>query len=183
MATEVEILKCLEELMQAYPNYTVPASTIPLYVKYLADVPVDALQLAVEGYVAGMMRDQAAFFPIVGELRNAAFDILDAASPLPSEYDAWAEVVARMQDTGHVRQPVFSHPLIARTVEQLGWRYLCLSEEPVADRAHFVKAYNSLAAQVRREQRNLPQIKAFIQAGREAAKRLAAGGEPASDDE
>ena len=49
----------------------------------------------------------------------------------------------------------FENPLAEQVVQQLGWRYLCLSENPVADRAHFVQAYQAMAERQRQSARRL----------------------------
>ena len=40
--------------------------------------------------------------------------------------------------------PKFKDPLIQKAVDIMGWKELCLSENQVADRAHFMKIYDKL---------------------------------------
>ncbi len=159
MATENDVLQCFAVLGAAYPNYGPKKETISLYIRLLADIPGDALEKAVLEHLG-----RNNWFPTIAELRNAAFALLEAADPTPDEYQAWAEVQAEIQRVGHIGQPQFSHPLIARIVEQFGWRYLCLSEDPVPDRAQFLKAYGGQAARAREETRRLPEVREYVAA-------------------
>jgi len=59
----------------------------------------------------------------------------------------------------------------------LGWRYLCFSENPVADRAHFVQAYQALAERQRYSTRRLQAVTQFIAALKAAHQPLLPGGE------
>lgn len=56
-----------------------------------------------------------------------------------------------------------------RCVEALGgYDYLCRSEEPMADRAHFIRIYDQIVERERQTARMLPEV-------RELRARLAAG--------
>lgn len=157
MATQIDILRVLKILGDVYPNFHLSSSAVEVYIQILADIPDQVLEQAALDHIS-----RSTFFPAVAELRCAAFDILDASDPCPGDYQAWAEVQAEIRRAGHCGQPKFSHPLVEQAVGMLGWRYLCLSENPVADRAHFVQAYQALAQQRRKENRRLQQVSEFI---------------------
>ncbi len=61
--------------------------------------------------------------------------------------DAWGDVLREIGATGRYRDPRFSDPVTAVVVRRLGWRELCDSENPVADRARFVQLYDQLATE------------------------------------
>ena len=173
MASEIEILKVLKILEDVYPNYCLSSSAVEVYVKLLADIPGDLLEHAALEHIS-----RSTFFPAIAELRNAAFDIIDTVSLIPTDYEAWADVQAEIRRVGHAGQPDFSHILVAKAVEMLGWRYLCLSENPVADRAHFVQAYQALRDSARRDARRLQRVRQYIAVLQSSNQHQLAGGPP-----
>jgi hypothetical protein len=162
MATEEKVLQVLEVLTVVFPNYALNSQAVGVYVRLLADIPDEVL-----GQAALDLLSRSTYFPTIAELRTAALDLLEAVDPFPSEYEAWGEVQEQISQVGHSGEPTFSHPLVGRVVDILGWRYLCLSAETVADRAHFFQAYKSLAQDHRRDSRRLAEVKAFLLASRQ----------------
>lgn len=159
MANQIEVLRVLKILGDIYPTFHLNSSAVEIYVQLLADIPGAVLEQAALEHIS-----HSTFFPAIAELRSAAFDILESANPIPSDYEAWAEVQAEIRRIGHCSQPVFTNPLVKQVVEQLGWRYLCLSDNPVADRAHFIQAYQVLAERQRKDARRLQLVADFITA-------------------
>lgn len=157
MASELEVLQILMLLSNAYPSFELRHATADVYVRLLASLPTRLLEKAALEHIG-----KSNFFPTVAELRNTAYGIQEEVLSIPDAHEAWAEVQAEIVRVGHLDQPEFSSELIAEASERIGWRTLCLSENPVADRAHFVQAYQSLVEQSRREIRRLPEVKEFI---------------------
>ena len=157
MATEIETLSVLKILGDVYPRHQLSSSAVEVYVRLLADIPGLLLEQAALDHIG-----RSTFFPAIAELRAAAFNIIEAAHPMPGGYEAWSEVQAEIRRVGYAGVPNFSNPITAQVVEQFGWRYLCLSENPVADRAHFVQAYRDLAACRRDSDHRLTIITRFI---------------------
>jgi hypothetical protein len=157
MASEIEILKVLKILGDIYPNFHLGSAAVEIYVQLLADIPGPLLEQAALEHIGS-----SAFFPAVAELRQAAFNILESVDPTPSDYEAWAEVQQEIRRVGHCGQPQFKNPLAGQAVEQLGWHSLCFSENPVADRAHFVQAYQVLAEHRRLSTHRLQAVSEFI---------------------
>jgi hypothetical protein len=58
--------------------------------------------------------------------------------------EAWGRVRNAMSDIGSYGMPNFNYELIDETVRILGWRNLCMSENEIADRAHFMKIYDNI---------------------------------------
>ena len=159
MATEIETLRVLKILGDVYPSFQLSSSAIEVYVRLLADIPSLILEQSALDHIS-----RSTFFPSIAELRSAAFSIIEAVDPIPTEYEAWSEVQSEIHRVGHRDPPQFDNPLTAQVVEQLGWRYLCLSENPVADRAHFVQAYQALGERQRSSARRLQMVTEFITA-------------------
>jgi hypothetical protein len=126
-------------------------------VQLLADIPGAMLEQSSMEHIS-----HSTFFPSIAELRSAAFSIIEAAHPVPTAYEAWSEVQALIQHVGHYNHPIFDNPITAQVVNQLSWRYLCLSENPVADRAHFIQAYQVLIEREKNSDHRLPMVNEFI---------------------
>ena len=157
MATEIEILRVLKILGDVYPSFQLSSSAIKVYVRLLDDIPGSVLEQSALDHIS-----RSTFFPSIAELRSAAFNIIDATDPVPNEYEAWSEVQSEIHHVGHISLPHFDNPITTKVVEQLGWRYLCLSENPVADRSHFVQAYQALAERERISAHRLAIVTDFI---------------------
>ncbi len=65
---------------------------------------------------------------------------------------AWAEVQQKIRTVGYYRHPTWSQSAIAQVVEALGWQNLCLSTNPEADRAHFLRFYATARLRARHRQ-------------------------------
>jgi hypothetical protein len=120
-------------LVAAFPDTVIPPLTAKVFFAALCDIPDDLITGAAAEWLAHGKR-----FPYISDLRELA---LSERYPLASE--AWGEVKRAFQQHGRHEKPVFSHPLIAATVEDIGWRGMCASEvndEPII-RAQFRRAY------------------------------------------
>ena len=120
-------------LVAAFPATVIPPLTAKVFFAALCDIPDDLIAGAVAEWLAHGKR-----FPTISDLRELA---LAERYPLASE--AWGEVKRAFQQYGRHEKPVFSHPLIAATVEDIGWLGMCASDvedEPII-RAQFRRAY------------------------------------------
>jgi len=60
---------------------------------------------------------------------------------------AWGEVVKTIRQYGYYREIEAMQALpadIAKIVGAMGWTTLCMSDNDIADRAHFIKAYDTM---------------------------------------
>ncbi len=169
MASELEVLKTLHMLGFAYPNARIAEETLTVYISLLADLPAERLGAAACEHIA-----RSTFFPSVAELREGTFRLSEHISSVPDGHTAWAEVQAEIQRVGRSGEPRFSHALIADLVVVFGWRSLCLSENAVADRSHFVQAYQARLAREATLVRMLPQTRQLLEKQAELA--LSKGG-------
>jgi len=122
-----------------YPNTQVSRETIKGYVSMLKDIPLDVLIVCVEQAIA-----DCEFFPTIKVLRERMFNLTSHLSLHPSAAEAWGTVLTEIGRTGSYRQPHFENPFIDKVIQIMGWRELCLSDNQVADRAHFMKNYDCL---------------------------------------
>lgn len=146
--TESSILR---QLFSAYPNSQATVETIAVYDRLLGDISPADLQTVVDQAVA-----ECKFLPTVAELRER-YHALTRTLGTPSAAEAWGDVQAQIRAVGYVGVPYFASDLTARVVKMMGWRELCASENVVADRAHFMRMYEQMAARADQVQKLLPQ--------------------------
>ena len=84
------------------------------------------------------------FFPSVADIAQAAAELDPRADRLPTAAEAWEEVAGLIRTVGPYRAPAYSCDTVRRAAQSIGWRQLCTGENPEADRAHFLKIYESL---------------------------------------
>ena len=142
----------LKQLFAAFPNTQATPETIAVYLRLLADIPPEALQVAVDQAIA-----TSKFLPTVAELRDTLHGL--TAIGQPSWGEAWEAVQTEMRRIGSYGVPQFADPLTASVVRSMGWKTLCASENQATDRAQFRDMYNALAARREGDQRLLPQAR------------------------
>ena len=157
MSNTEETVLILSLLGASYPNFELKEPTINAYVCLLEDLPAKTLERAALEHIG-----RSKFFPTIAELRQAAFDLLEAGSPLPEGHEAWQTVLSEVERVGHAGKPEFDSPLIAKAVETLGWRTICLSDNVSIERAHFMQVYSGLVAKERDLLRQLPEGITFL---------------------
>lgn len=160
MATPNDIQQIINMFLAAFPNFKPSSLTPEVYFRTLQDIPSDELKA---GVLHCITQSGRAFAPSIGEIRGAVSDLRRASANVPSSYDAWQEVCRQIVNVGSYGTPAFSSPLIERTVKNLGWRNLCMSENQVADRARFVQAYEQLMERAVTEDMMLPEVKGYIE--------------------
>ena len=173
MATLNEVVSVIGVLKLAYPSFGARltedewAALPRVWHRLLRDIPFDLLDAAAAHYatISG-----AAFPPSIAELRDMAFKV---ANPnRVSAEEAWGEVQKAIRQTGFYRAPEFDDPAIGRAVQIIGWRALCLSENEMADRAHFFRVYQAVAEREKHNALMLPEVRA-VAARLEAVARAA----------
>ena len=166
MATEREVWDVLDVLISAYPNAKLiegregAPGTIDVYATMLADLPALELLAAVK-YCINTRPD---WFPTVANIREAAKKLHKCGETV-SGADAWGIVIRAIREVGVYRRPQFEDPAIARSVDALGWRNICMSDEQdFTIRAHFIKAYEAYSDRCRDEDEllRIPEAKQII---------------------
>lgn len=165
--TRNEMSRLLAVIAAAFPRFQVDDSGITLNVwhEMLGDLDYQVAQLAVKKLIM-----QSTFPPSIAEVRKAATDMLNPG--LTTGAQAWGEVTRAIRDYGYYREAeaiASMSPTTARVVKYMGWRDICMSEEPTGVlRGHFMRMYDQVADREAQE-RLLP---AGLQ---EQISRLAAG--------
>jgi len=162
MATEDDIKQLVVRIGARFPNWSPDPSTVAAYIEDLGDLDPDLLLAAARKCWSEAGRK---FAPSTGEIRGGVQEILRRTNHVPSAYEAWQEVVTQISENGgDYGRPVWSSPIVRRTVEALGWRNLRMSEEPTHDRARFVMAYEQFAARALDDATMLPAVRGYIEA-------------------
>ena len=116
------------------------------------------------------------FFPSVARIVAAAKELDPRNEKLPTAAEAWEEVERQICAAGIYKAPVFSCDMVRRVARSIGWLQLCCSENPAADRAHFLRLYDSMRS---RHQENKENEKVLELSGvGEFVRALAAGMSP-----
>lgn len=124
---------------------------VNLWLMMFADVEKEEMSLAIQKIIA-----TSKYFPTVAEVREALSDI--QKGHMIDSGQAWGEVIAAIQNYGPYKaQEAFDNmsEVTRITVQRMGWRNLCLSENTELDRAHFLKLY-LVEAQRQKESNLLP---------------------------
>lgn len=148
----------------AYPDKQLTRETVEVYSRCLADLPFELAQGAVISHIA-----QNKWFPTIAELRQAAAQLVPG-NRAPTALEAWGEITQQIQDVGmycgeqYGRDLTFTHPAVERAVKAIGWRTLCLSENIMAERAHFLKLYDGYTERLREDAVQLPEVRRMLDA-------------------
>ena len=138
---EVKMLALVVLASSSYPSMQSkdPQPIVSAWSLMLADIPLEILQAA----VLKVCRESE-FFPSVAQIVAAAAELDPRNEKLPSAAEAWEEVEQQICAAGIYKSPVFSSDLVRRAARAIGWLQLCSSENPAADRAHFLRLYESM---------------------------------------
>jgi hypothetical protein len=146
----------MKQLFTAYPNTQVSEQTVATYVRLLKDIPEDELQAIVDQAIA-----TSKFLPTIAEIRDMRHGLQNFGQL--TYVEAWDTVLMEIRRIGSYGSPHFDDPLTARVVKSMGWRELCISENPGIDRAQFRDMYNALLNRQERDQKLLPQAREYVE--------------------
>lgn len=118
--------------------------------------------------------------PTIAEIRG--FCVSAADGELPDWGGAWRETTDAIGKYGYQRKQEALEALsdlTRETVERLGWRQLCMSENQEADRANFRMVYESLAERRTKDRAISPELRARLGwIAQSAHQRIRGHGEP-----
>lgn len=184
MASENDILQILTMLAAVYPRFTLSKETVAAYAILLEDLDADELRAAAKDAAT-----KSQWFPSVHEIRARVVDLRRQANQVPTAYEAWAEVI----NTGPEKRSqvverdgkfyieeskyVFTHPLVEQVARLMGWpsKFPTNNESLMADRSHFLKAYDQALVEAMDQEITLPEIRDYI--GARQQSRLGPGEE------
>jgi hypothetical protein len=149
--TRTEVIALVTLATAAYPSAQGkdPAPITNAWGMMLTDVPYGIATAA----VIRVCRSSK-FFPSVAEIVEAAQELDPRYEKLPTAAEAWEEVSRLIRNAGPNRLPVYSCDTVRRAVRAIGMAQLCWSENQEANRAHFLRIYESMRAKHREHGEN-----------------------------
>ncbi len=120
--------------------------------------------------------------PTIAALRKCAVQI---ARPLTmkSTDEAWGEVRSAIRKYGWYREAEALDslsPEVRKLVARFGFKQLCMSDNIMADRAHFIKLYNAQMEKAKADRLMPPSVKAQIEHNKQNQPQLESGRNNAS---
>lgn len=142
-----EFAKIAMALKTSWPSFQIMPSeeSKKVWFSMLQDLDYSICQNAIKQIIA-----TSKFPPSIAEIREKYVE--STSLHLPDAGEAWEEVMNGIRKYGTYEEEKalnsFSAP-VRKAVKRIGFRNLCLSENIVADRAHFFKLYESIVARER----------------------------------
>jgi hypothetical protein len=186
MATRDEIKKIMAYMIMSFPNYHPvldgEVNAIDVMTDLLGDLDTTSLQVAVKACCTQAGR---AFAPSAGEIRGMIGELLAQANGIPDAATAWGAIMESFHVVRSQRPVLLSHPLVADAIHCMGGlEAIGMSDNPMVERAHFLKIYEQLRAREMRETIQLPVVTQFVESKRlvdngvnDLVKKLASGKE------
>ena len=159
-----------------YPRETLLPNqqAMELWFRELHDIPFPVAEAALRKWV-----NTNKWSPSIAEIREMAANVQNG--DIPDWGEGWEEVQRAIRKYGmyNVREAMDSFtPLTRKTVERLGFRNICVSENPMSERANFRQCYEILAKREQMDQQvALPLRKAIQQIQASGFMMLGDGGE------
>jgi hypothetical protein len=160
----------LYRLSARWPRYKLTEYTIMAYTMDLAHIPIELLEVAER-----QCATKYTFFPAVHEILAEVAELQRKQNAVPTAYEAWEDLVKGrrgkwkecIEENGQwfieEREYKFIHPLVTRVAEMLGWPDGFPTDNPVADRAHYFKAYEQTLSDLVNDQMMHPEVRQFLE--------------------
>ncbi len=157
--TKSEIAKLLAVLAASYPKFEVDDLKVQVWHEMLGDLDYSIASMAIKKLIM-----QNTFPPAIAEVRKAAAVLTGPEQVSGSE--AWGEVIMAIRNYGYYREEealASMSPTTARVVRYMGWREICMSEEPTGVlRGQFLKMYEQVTEREQKEKLLPERLKADI---------------------
>lgn len=174
MATKQTISVVLQTIKAAYPRFEVIAETVSVWASFVADMTDDLLLAAIARFISS---SDHAFPPSIPEIRSQATEIKREIAGIPSAFEAWSELLTAplprpagsvyrlFREGNYVDEDVYTwpHDIVGVVARRLGWPTRFPSgENEMADRAHFVKAYDAEVGKLLQAETQIPLVTQYI---------------------
>lgn len=172
-----ETAKLLAVLAASYPKFEVDDLKVQVWHEMLGDLDYSVASLAVKKLIM-----QNTFPPAIAEVRKVAAELMNRGQVTGAE--AWGEVIKAIRSFGYYREEealASMSPTTAKVVRHMGWREICLSDEPSVIRGQFLKMYEQVSNREMEEQQLPPEIRNDIKQLSEKMKMLEGGKEDEPD--
>ena len=158
---EQEFIRWSAALKTYFPkeNLLPTKEAMSLWYRSLSDIPYEAAEYALMKHV-----QVSKFIPTIAEIRDAASRVM--YGEIPDWGEGWRQALNAIRHYGYYAEKealASMDDLTRQTVLRLGYHELCMSEEPMQDRANFRMIYEQLARRAR-EDASLPaELKAMAE--------------------
>ena len=166
MAERKTITKMFELLRANWPKRPFTKGTMQVYTRCLKDIPDEILSAATAHCLT-----TCTFFPVVAELRKAAFDIMCNKTGQLTAGEAWAMVIkhGNMSESWWAAGEHHKRPALPEQVQRAldaigGWRRLSDSDHYSSDRARFLEAYIAFVKRDMETHQMLPEVRELAKA-------------------
>lgn len=174
MTTEKEVGKLVASMMPLYANYRTPATDDDALALYRSwHMMVGHLDAEVLRAAFRMAAGKSEFFPTPALVLECAVNLTTPEKR--SGADAWGDVVRAINEHHSYHPPdtdggaldatnyrwSFTDKIAGKIVNGMGWLYLCMSTDQMADRAHFIKGYEQERDRVFADARLTAELLAF----------------------
>jgi len=140
--TKDEFKKFFKYITSVTTDNNPSAERTQVYWDLLNDIPFDVVMVAAKKVIATL---ENPFLPMPAVFRSMALNVTGQITPAAPE--AYAEVLRAIRNFGSYRETEAIEslsPLVKKAVQAIGWKDLCLSEEPDVIRGQFRMAYEAL---------------------------------------
>lgn len=154
----VEIIKLVGICSLNYRNWPETGkeeALINLWESMLDDVDYEVGRVVIKKFIS-----ESVFPPTIADIRARIADVTVARGKTGIE--AWGDVklaIRRFGSYNEEKAMEFLKGPTRKVVESIGFRTLCLSENEMADRAHFLKVYDTVEKREREDALLLPEIR------------------------
>jgi len=151
--TKQETTIILGILKTAYPRFYIDLSeeavkeTILLWNEMLSDYTLQVVKIAIKKLIAEMI-----YPPTVAEVRASLVEI--TTKPVLDVSEAWGQIKKAIAKYGYYQEKKALESMndeVREIAIRFGFKNLCMSENQMADRAHFIKLYDRYVLEKKRQ--------------------------------
>ena len=156
--------------LATYYGKDMTVSTLDIYADHLQDMDYQTFKLAVDRHI-----QHSKWMPVVADIREAAMlNFVDKAG-VPSPADAWKETSKHLRDdtsvtvgtltaVNRINDHEWSHPIVKRAAESLGWLDLWLTRDTntTSNRARYMDTYKELLQSLKTQIQHSPDLRDAI---------------------
>ena len=134
-------------LKSVYNNVFLTEQSVEIWYQMLSDLDYGVTSKAVKNWISTQK-----WAPTIADIRAGVVDLV--SDPEPDWSEGWEAVIRAVGRWGMHREKeaLESMPETARkTVQRMGWKNICLSEEVSVERANFRQIYVNIAEKEKKE--------------------------------
>lgn len=170
MATEAVVKAMLSAFANNWPEkaeHCRDKRTVSFWMQFLEDMDDGLLRATAKTIIS-----EAKYFPKVADVREMAFRLQMDVAKVPEAEEAWGMLTRWLRATSYIMGPdgrAYKKPplpgVIQNAVDAIGGLVaLGTSDNPAADRARFIAAYERSMGRMRHQATMLPEVRELVRA-------------------